>query len=261
MTETFEHNIRLEWTDDGQVAWLQFESEHRANVFTGQMLHELLDKVTALVEGDSPRVLVIKGKDQIFSGGADLKSILDMDEEAYVDYIETEYELFRLVENAPFITLAVLAGACIGNGAELALCCDFRLAAEGVRFGLPEMSVGFIAPAQRISQYVGIGRAKELLYTSKMLDGPSALDLGLVTRVVADEDLSKEAEAMAGDLANIAPLALRLTKRGIARAYGSATTDFDKEERDAALETFKSSDFQEGAASVLERRPARFTDS
>ena len=106
------------------------------------------------------RVLVITGTATVFSGGADLNDLNALDDEAYRHYIATEYRLFAEVEDLPLVTVAVIAGPCIGNGTELALACDVRICAADARIGLPEMQVGFVAPAQRLTRYVGIGQAR-----------------------------------------------------------------------------------------------------
>ena len=219
--EDFPHQVRLDYSEDKQVAWLRFESEHRANVFTIGMLRDLLAAVEELRDGKQPRVLVIAGRDNVFSGGADLRSIQAMSDDDYKTYIETEYKLFALIDTLPFATVAMLTGACIGNGAELALACDFRIASDTTRFGMPEMAVGFIAPTQRIARFLPLGRAKDFLFGSKLLDATSALELGLFTTVVPSDVLVAETEKAAAKYATIAPIALRLTKQGLQRSYRS----------------------------------------
>ena len=260
MTVDFTHQVTLEQSDDGKIAWLRFDSDHKANVFTIGMLRDLTARVEELRDAEpseQPNVLVIAGRDTIFSGGADLKSIQEMPDEAYVEYIRTEYHLFQMIDTLPFITIAMLAGPTIGNGSELALACDFRIAAENIRFGLPEMAVGFIAPTQRLARFVGIGKAKEILFSSALLKAPEALDLGLVTQVVPIDDLVAETQKAAERYAAVAPVALRLTKQGMQRAY-RYDPEHDDLEQQWAFATFKSDDFQEGADAVLNRRQPQF---
>jgi len=258
---TFAHRVWVDRPGDGDVAWLRFDSDHRANVFTTGMLHDLVEQVRSIAKADHlPRTLVLAGRDDMFSGGADLATIREMTESQYVEYIDTEYALFRLVETLPCATVAMLGGACIGNGAELALACDFRIAGEGLKFGLPELAVGFIGPTQRLTRYLGIGRAKELLFESSVLKAPRALELGLVTRVVPDAELRGATEAAANQYAAIAPIALELTKARLDDEFGYSE-DRDRQERLEALRTFQSDDFREGADAVLSRRKPLFTGS
>jgi enoyl-CoA hydratase/carnithine racemase len=256
MTDEITYDITLEREADGRIAWLRFESDHRMNVLTLPMLERML----ALIEeaGSDPelRVLGVTGRPEVFSGGADLEFMRSLGDDAYRAYIMTEYELFRTLETLPCITIAALAGPCIGNAAEMALACDFRICTPKLRFGYPELIVGFVAPAQRLTAYVGIGRAKELLYEGKLLSADEALSLGIVTSI-AEGDLGAAASEAAERYARIAPVALPLTKAGISRCYGTPG-QFDGFETSAAFATFKSEDFQEGASAALERRKPEF---
>lgn len=256
---SFAHRVWVDRPGDGTVAWVRFDSDHKANVFTTEMLHELVTEIELISKADElPRALVLAGRDDMFSGGADLATIRDMSEAEYVEYIDTEYALFRLVETLPCATVAMLAGACIGNGAELALACDFRIAGEKLKFGLPELAVGFIGPTQRLTRYLGIGRAKELLFESTVLGAERALELGLVSMVVADTELHERTASAASRYAAIAPIALELTKARLDDEFGYSP-ERDRQERAEALRTFQSQDFREGSEAVLARRTPEFT--
>ncbi len=248
--------VTLERSDDGRVATLRFASGHPMNVFTTATLEALRAEVRAVGADRAVRVLVITGTDTVFSGGADLNDLNELDDDAYRHYIATEYALFADVEDLPLVTVAAIAGPCIGNGTELALACDVRICAADARIGLPEMKVGFVAPAQRLTRYVGIGRAKELLYGGRLLPAAEARELGLVTTVT--DDLATEVESSTRRYAAWSPRALSLTKQGIHRCYG-LTGDgraFDEDEQAAAFATFRGPDFAEGSAAALEgRRP------
>jgi len=243
----------------GPIATLRFTSEHPMNVFTADTLEAMLAEVRRLRDDREVRVLVIRGNDAVFSGGADLTYLGGLDRAAYQHYIATEYRLFAEVEDLPLITVAAIAGPCVGNATELALACDFRIATPDTRIGLPEMKVGFVSPAQRLTAYVGIGKAKELLYGGRLLSAAEAADLGLVTTVA--EDLDAETATAAERYARYAPYALPFTKAGVHRCYG-LTGDgrrFDAEEQAAAFATFTGPDFAEGAAAALEGRRPVFT--
>lgn len=253
--------VSLERSERGQVATLRFTSEHAMNVFTIETLEDVLARVRELRADRGVRVLLVTGKDTVFSGGADLDYLGGLDDEAYRRYIATEYALFAELEDLPLVTVAVIAGACVGNATELALACDFRICAADVRIGLPEMTVGFVAPAQRLTAYVGIGKAKELLYGGRLLPAAEALNLGLVTTVT--DDLAGEAAKAARRYAGYSAYALAFTKLGIHRCYGPSGGGpgraFDTEEQVAAFATFRGPDFAEGAAAALEGRRPVFT--
>ena len=251
-------NYTITVDHDGPVARLRFQSEHPANVFTLPMLKEMSARVAEIAGDGKTRVLAITGTESTFSGGADLQSILDMDEETYLDYVRTEYALFRAIEVLPLVTVAVLpGGACVGNAAEIAIACDFRVAADSVRIGWPEIHVGFIAPSQRLARFVGIGRAKEILLTGRLLRAPEARELGLLTTVVPAAEVSDAADKLIASLAQRAPVAVRVTKAGIERAYSFPAENPGLEVAGAA-ESYATDDCREGATAILERRAPVF---
>lgn len=253
--------VTLERSSDGQVATLRFASDHPLNVLDTPTLEDLLTRVREVAADRAIRVLLVTGAGAVFSGGADLNDLNRLDDDAYRHYIATEYRLFAEVEALPLVTVAVIAGACVGNGTELALACDFRICATDTRIGLPEMRVGFVAPAQRLSCYVGLGKAKELLYGGRLLPADEALGLGLVTAVT--DDLAGEADRAARRYAGYAPTALAVTKRGLHRCYGIDADPpgraFDAHEQAAAFATFRGPDYAEGSAATLEGRRPVFT--
>lgn len=250
--------VSLERSDDGTVATLRFAGEHPLNVLDAATLEALLAGVREVAADRAVRVLVLTGRDDVFSGGADLTHLAALDDDAYRRYLATEYTLFAELEDLPLVTVAVVAGACVGNGAEMALCCDFRILDATARIGLPEMRVGFVSPAQRLARLVGMGRAKEILYGGRLLPAAEALDLGLVT--VVAEDLGAETARATARWAAVAPYALPFTKAGIHRAYGvdgTGARPFDQLEQAAAFATFRGPDFAEGSdAALAGRRPA-----
>ncbi|MBE7190504.1 enoyl-CoA hydratase/isomerase family protein [Jatrophihabitans endophyticus] len=252
----FPYSITLE--RDGYVAHLRFASEHPANVFTLPMLKEMSKHVADIAAGDDVRVLVIEGRDTMFSGGADLQSILDMDADTYLEYVETEYALFRAIEVLPILTVAVLrGGSCVGNAAEIALACDFRVAADSVRIGWPEIHVGFVAPSQRLARFVGIGVAKEILFTGRLLKAPQARELGLLSSVVPADEVGEAVSKLLEQLAGRAPVSVRVTKAGIERAFSFPDENPGLEVK-AAAESYATDDCREGATAILERRTPVF---
>jgi enoyl-CoA hydratase/carnithine racemase len=253
--------VTLDRTDDGTVATLRFAGDHPLNVLDVETLETLLARVREVAADRAVRVLVLTGRDDVFSGGADLPHLAALDDDAYRHYLATEYTLFAELEDLPLVTVAVIAGACVGNGAEMALCCDFRICNEGARIGLPEMRVGFVSPAQRLARLVGMGRAKELLYGGRLLPAAEALDLGLVTTVA--EDLAAETARATARWTAVSAYALPFTKAGIHRAYGlspgTGARPFDQLEQAAAHATFRGPDFPEGSDAALAGRRPVFT--
>jgi enoyl-CoA hydratase/carnithine racemase len=251
-----QHAIQLTRGAEG-VAVLEFTSGRRANAMHIALVSDLLDTVRTLHGDASLRALVIRGGAGVFSGGADLGPFLEMDEQSYRTYIETEFALFDAIEELPFVTIAALEGPCLGNAAEMALACDYRVAASTSRFGLAETRVGFQGPADRITKYVGIGVAKKLLYAGLIITAAEAESMGIVSEVVAPEELDARVRAFAEECAALPAVAIRATKRNLARAYAT-TREMVEGEIAASVECYRTSDFREGVTAFFEKRPARF---
>ena len=248
--------IQVAVEEEGRIVRLSFDTATRGNVITAKLLQEMhaaLDEIEAM----APRVLVIAGTEKSFSRGAALDDIKDMGAQ-FQDYIASEFALFKRVDEMPFVTIAALTGIVIGNAAELSLACDFRIAAESSSFSLPEVAIGFVAPAQRLCRLVGIGKAKEILLGAAMLKADDAHRLGILTKVVPDGELNDVVAAMAAEYAQKPPIAIRVTKEGIARAFDFAGADF-KSEEDAAFMTYQTADAKEGFAAIAQKRKPVFT--
>lgn len=242
-------------SDGGKIVKLSFDTKTRGNVITPKLLDEMHDALT-LIERDPPRVLILKGTDKSFSRGAAIDDIRDMGA-PFRDYIASEFRLFKRIDELPFVTIAALTGIVIGNAAELSLACDFRIATDTSSFSLPEVAIGFVAPAVRLCRFVGIGRAKEILLGAKMLSAAEALELGILTRTVPESELDATVDTWAAEYADKPPIAIRVTKEGIARAFDFGGADYLQEE-EAAFMTYGTADVKEGFAALAERRKPVF---
>lgn len=257
MTDTTTTSIHLSDPDERGIAELRFSTGRSANAFTLDFIDRLLELVRDLEKRDDIKVLVLRSEGPVFSGGADLKAIGAMDPETYERYIRTEFELFGAVETLPMITVAALTGLCLGNAAELALACDFRLASTELRFGLAETRVGFQGPAQRLTRYVGLGVAKDLLYFGRIIDASRSEELGLVTASVAANQFDETVARFAEEAAALPAVAIGWTKRNVARAYAPAEGSLEAE-IDASQACYQTEDFREGVAAFAEKRSPRF---
>jgi len=239
------------------VGLLRFVSGRPANVMTAVLVGELLAEVTKLREQPDLRVLLVQGADGVFSGGADLTMMAGMDEADYLAYVEAEFELFDALESLPFLTIAVIEGSCLGNGAELALACDLRIAADDARHGFPETRIGFQGPAIRLIRHVGLGTAKYLLFSGDMLTSAEARAAGLLTWQVPAVELPGRALQEAIRFAAMPAVALRETKQNLAAAYPQAA-QMASNEIASSLRTYRTADSREGRAAFLAKRPAVF---
>jgi enoyl-CoA hydratase len=222
---------------------------------------ELSTAVSDLTLDKDVGAIVITGAgDAVFVSGADINDIRARKRNEGLAAINST--LFAAIEKCPKVTIAAINGLALGGGCELALSCDLRIAASHAKFGQPEVALGIIPGAgatQRLPRIVGLGRAKHLVLTGDAIDAQTALEWGLVSAVVAKEELATQALALAERVLSRGPLAIRLAKLAL---NASARVDLDSGlliETLAQAICFESSDKQEGTAAFLEKRPPRFT--
>src|SRR5262245_11174498 len=174
-------------------------------------LHRALDELAAR---DDVSVLILSGAGgKAFAGGADIAQLRDRRSAEALQAINAR--LFQRVEEFPVPTIAAVTGYALGGGCELAMACDLRVAGRGAKFGQPEVGLGIIPAAggtQRLPRLVGLGRAKELIYTGRIVDAAEAERIGLVNFVVDDDQVLARAAALAADIAKQGRAAVRLAK-------------------------------------------------
>ncbi|GAB7104581.1 enoyl-CoA hydratase/isomerase family protein [Streptomyces phaeofaciens] len=167
---------------------------------------------------DDVRAVVVYGGEKVFAAGADIKEMQAMDHTAMVLRSRALQDSFTAVARIPKPVVAAVTGYALGGGCELALCADFRIAGDNAKLGQPEILLGLIPGAggtQRLARLVGPSRAKDLIFTGRMVKADEALTLGLVDRVVPAAEVYTEAHAWAAKLAQGPALALRAAKESI----------------------------------------------
>lgn len=184
--------------------------------------NEVMDDLEKVIEGislDDTRCVIITGAgDKSFVAGADIGSMLPMSKAEGAAWGARGNAVFRKVEKLPIPVIAAVNGFALGGGCELAMSCDIRIASENAVFAQPEVSLGITAGfggTQRLARTIGVGMAKELLYTTGKIKAPEALALGLVNHVYPQEQLMEEAMKLAEKIARNAPIAVRETKLAI----------------------------------------------
>jgi len=181
-------------------------------------LHGALDEIA--FDPQVRCVLVTGAGDKAFCAGADLKERAGMDENQVRRCVGLIRGVMDKVENLPVPTIAVVNGAALGGGTELALACDLRVVADGARMGLTETSLAIIPGAggtQRLPRIIGKAKAKELIFTARRVDAAECLALGLANRVAPATSLLEEAKALAAEIGVNGPVALKAAKRAIDR--------------------------------------------
>ncbi len=211
------------------------------------------------------KVLFVSGAGtEAFAAGADIGEFLDLiDTGGAADYGACMERATRALAAFAKPTVAVIRGACFGGGCSLALCCDFRLADDSARFGIPPARLGIAYPLEdtkRLIDTVGLAAARKLLMIGRILDAAEARAIGLVDHIFAPGLLVTEADRFGQHLADLSQFSLRATKTVIAQILAGATAETEIS-RQLWAEGFSGPDLAEGASAFLEKRRPRFTFS
>jgi len=220
---------------------------------------EVARELSALPPSDVAAV-VLYGGEKVFAAGADIKQMQAMTHPQMVDRAAVIQECFRAVAHIPKPTIAAITGYALGAGCELALCCDFRVAASNARLGQPEIQLGVIPGAggsQRLPRLIGTSKAKDLIFSGRMVDAQEALSLGLVDEVVEPEEVYTAAQARARRFVGGPAYAIRAAKEAIDRGI---ETDLDTGlaiEASLFSGVFATADRSTGMASFIESGPGK----
>jgi enoyl-CoA hydratase len=209
------------------------------------------------------RVVVVTGAgDKAFVAGGDIAAMYRMDVAAGERFARRGHQVLHAIEHSSKIVIAAINGYALGGGAELALACDVRIASDRAVLGLPETTIGLFpgwGGTQRLLRLVGLGRAKDLIFTGRRITAQEALQLGLVERVVAHDRLLSEARTLAMTIAANSPTALVQAKKALNHGSQMALDQALAMELEAWLVNFASENRREGLLSFLERRKPNFT--
>jgi enoyl-CoA hydratase len=199
---------------EDRIAVVTFNRPDKRNAIDQTMVNELHDALDGLVaDGEAGACIFTGAGEKAFIGGADIAQLRDRTAADALKKINSG--LFSKIELLPFPTIAAVSGYCLGGGCELAMSCDLRVVGESSQFGQPEVKLGIIPGAggtQRMPRLVGLGRAKELILTGRIIDSSEAHRIGLVNRVVPDDEVMEAARALAGEILANGALAVRLAK-------------------------------------------------
>jgi enoyl-CoA hydratase len=247
----------------GEVAHLELDNPPM-NLVTDELLTQLeaaLATLETCAPGDVRAVVVTGGGDRAFSAGSDVKAFESHRGAAGRPHFTREEAAMTRLANLPMPTIAAIEANALGGGLELALACDIRVASESAKLGLPEVRLAVTPGAggtQRLSRVIGIGRAKELTLTGRIIDAHEAERIGLVSRVVPSGQAEAAAFEIGKEIAQRGPLAVREVKELIDQ---SADLDLEagiRAEIDASERVFNSEDLLEGAHAFLEKRPPTY---
>jgi enoyl-CoA hydratase len=246
----------------GAVTLIRLNRPEALNALNLTVMRELA-VVLAMADQDAEvRCVVLTGSDRAFAAGADVREMADKTfaDMFAADIFGAESAAIRRFRK-PLI--AAVAGYCLGGGCELAMMCDFILAADTARFGQPEVNLGIIpgmGGTQRLTRLVGKAKSMDMHLTGRMMDATEAERAGLVARVVPADDLVAEALKLAQGIAQKSLLAVMAAKEAINRAMETTLTEGLQAERRLFHAMFATDDQKEGMAAFLAKRPAQFRD-
>lgn len=253
-------NILLDRRESG-IATITVNRPEKRNAMDVPTRKELRETFETVVNDDDVRVIVLRGAGEgSYISGADLSQTVEFDHMDGLEYVTKHAQgLYNYVADVPKPTIAAIDGYAFGGGTEIALACDIRVAQEGIKMGLTETSVG-VMPAgggtQRLAQIVGVGLAKELIYRGAVVDAEEAKEIDLMNHVFSADEFEAEVYAIAEDIADRSPIALRMAKESINRGLDlEGGLDF---ERMAGAFLFGTEDQEEGARAFLEDRDPEF---
>jgi enoyl-CoA hydratase/carnithine racemase len=220
-------------------------------------LRELAEEAT---RREDVRAVILYGGEKVFASGADIKEMQVMDHTAMIVRSRDLQESFTAVARIPKPVVAAVTGYALGGGCELALCADYRIAADNAKLGQPEILLGLIPGAggtQRLSRLIGPSRAKDLIFTGRMVAADEALTLGLVDRVVPAAEVYEQARAWAAKLAKGPALALRAAKESVDAGLETDIETGLAVERNWFAGLFATEDRERGMRSFVEEGPGK----
>ena len=244
---------------DERIATCLLNRPQQLNALSDALMDELVSVLRELDADDGVRCIVLGGSERAFAAGADIGELARSS--AIELYYARRVERWDAIRNLWTPLVAAVSGFCLGGGCELAMSCDLIVASETAQFGQPETGLGIIPGAggtQRLTRAVGKSLAMDVILSGRRLNAREALAAGLVARVVAREAWLDEAKRVARDIASKGPVATRLAKEAVDRAYEGALGFGLEYERRLLYLAFASEDAREGLQAFVDKRPPQF---
>jgi enoyl-CoA hydratase len=244
---------------EGAIAVVLLNRPERLNALSDELMDELVSALEELDREPSVRCIVLGGSERAFAAGADIGELAQA---SAIDlYYQRRVERWDAIRSLWTPLVAAVSGYCLGGGCELAMSCDLIIASETAQLGQPETGLGIIPGAggtQRLTRAVGKALAMDVILSGRRLSAREALAAGLVARVVAKEAWLEEAKRVARDIAEKGPVASRLAKESVNRAYETTLGAGLEAERRALYLAFASEDAKEGLTAFTEKRKPDF---
>jgi enoyl-CoA hydratase len=244
---------------DGAIAVVLLNRPEALNALSDELMDELVSALEELDRDKAVRAIVLGGSERAFAAGADIGELAEVS--AIELYYQRRIERWDAIRGLWTPLVAAVSGYCLGGGCELAMACDLIVASESAEFGQPETGLGIIPGAggtQRLSRAVGKALAMDVILSGRRLSAQEAHAAGLVARVVAKEAWLVEAKRVAHAIAEKGPVATRLAKESVDRAFESTLATGLEAERRALYLAFASQDAKEGLTAFTEKRKPEF---
>ncbi|MFN4088752.1 MAG: enoyl-CoA hydratase [Alphaproteobacteria bacterium] len=246
----------------GAVGLITLNRPKALNALNAALVADLAAALDAFEDDAEIGAIVVTGSEKAFAAGADIK---EMQSKSYMDVYLEDFitKGWERVTRCRKPVIAAVAGYALGGGCELAMMCDFILAADNAKFGQPEINLGTIPGAggtQRLPRFVGKSKAMEMVLTGRMMDAAEAERAGLVSRIVPAADLIDEAMKTAESIAAKSRPAVMIAKESVDRAFETTLSEGVRFERRLFHSTFATEDQKEGMAAFAEKRQPRFAN-
>ncbi|MGF6907459.1 enoyl-CoA hydratase-related protein [Fusobacterium sp. PH5-44] len=249
---------------EDEIALVTLNRPKALNALNSSTLSELKEVVDEIEIRKDVKVVILTGSgEKSFVAGADISEMVNATPQEGRAMAMLAHNVFEKLENIPQVTIAAVNGFALGGGCELSMSCDIRIASDNAKFGQPEVNLGILpgfGGTQRLPRLVGKGRAKELIFTTDMIDAEEAYRIGLANKVVKKEELIDTCKAMAKKIISKGSYAVSLAKACINLGLDTDIKSGCKHEADIFGLSFASKDKKEGMEAFLEKRPAKLTD-
>ncbi len=243
-----------------QVALITLNRPEAMNALSAKMMVEIHGVINELDLDDQCRAIVLTGNEKAFAAGADIKEMVDQN---YLTAVQTEFlGSWDCIAECRTPIVAAVAGYALGGGCEIAMMCDFILAADNAKFGQPEITIGTIpglGGTQRLTRLIGKAKAMEMNLTGRMMDANEAERAGLVSRIVPLDSLQSEAMKVATKIAGFSKPAVLLAKECVLAAHNTTLDQGMRTERRAFHSLFGTPDQKEGMQAFIEKRKPKFS--
>lgn len=243
------------------IAWIQFNRSEKLNALNPDVLRDLETVVARCEQEDDIKVVVLMGNEKAFVAGSDIGHMAKADIKLAYKLADLTMRTQERLADLPKPTIAAISGYALGGGCEVALCCDFRIAAENAVFGLPEITLGIIpggGGTQRLPRLVNLAVAARMILLGDSINSEEAYRFGLVDKVVSLDRLEDEAKELASKLLERPFLALRAAKTAMRKGMSTSLKEGLQIEQDLFCMLFGTADQKEGMAAFLEKRKPVF---